>query len=513
MKRLGSALLIIWALALLSQPLVATASDGLELYQGKHGVYYQIFVHSFADGDGDGVGDLRGIVQRLDYLVDLGVTGIWLTPIHPSPTYHKYDVTDYYAIDPEYGTLEDFRVLLEQAHARGIKVLMDLVLNHTSSQHPWFLAAKDDPASPYRDYYIWAGPTTQVTRRGPWNQQVWHQTGDSYYYGLFWGEMPSLNWANPDVRKEFKAVAEFWLNEGVDGFRLDAAKHLFEHDPTQRAVDWWLEFSEHVRSLKPDVYLVGEVWDSPHVVAPYYAAFDSAFNFDLASKIIPVVRFGLDTGLVTAVLDSYARYNQYAQGWAIDAPFLSNHDQDRVMSQLFGDWNQAKVAAAILLTLPGNPFIYAGEEIGMQGKGSDESRREPFKWYAEQGPGQTSWQPSLFNTGSWQPAVESQRDDPASLLNHYRSLIHLRLQEPALKLGEMLAVEHGANPRVITYGRSWQGERVLVMHNISRQEQEVLLGGEWGPGGILFASGPYRVTETQEGWLVALAPYTTLIWK
>ncbi len=508
--------------AVLALPLSASTPSDVELYASKHGVFYQIFVRSFADGDGDGIGDLRGIIDRLDYLndgdpattTDLGVTGIWLTPIHPSPTYHKYDVVDYYAIDPEIGTLQDFQELLEQAHARGMKVLLDLVCNHTSSEHPWFRSAQQDPASPYRDFYIWAGPDTPITRRGPWNQVVWHPAGTGHYYGLFWSEMPDLNWANPQVRAEFKQVAQFWLDLGVDGFRLDAAKHLFEQDPSQKPVDWWLEFSAYVRSLKPDVYLVGEVWDSPHVVAPYYAAFDSCFNFDLAERIIPIVRFGLDTGLVNALLEQQERYEASAQGWIIDAPFLSNHDQDRVMSQLFGDWNQAKLAASIYLTLPGNPFIYSGEEIGMQGRGEHENIREPFKWYDLDGPGQTAWRSSVFNTGKWQPSVESQNSDPDSLLNHYRRLIHLRLQEPALKLGRLVPVEYGGNPRIIAYGRQWQGERAVVLHNISRQEQEVVVAVEdWGPREILFSSGPYSVEDEGETCTITLGPHTTLIWK
>jgi len=523
MSKRRTVLLALVLVACLVLPLDAAASvqDQLELFAGKHGVFYQIFVRSFADGDGDGVGDLRGIIQRLGYLndgdpettTDLGVTGIWLTPIHPSPTYHKYDVVDYYAIDPEFGTLEDFQELLQEAHNRGIKVIMDLVCNHTSSQHPWFLSARKGPEGEYRDFYIWAGPDTQTTRRGPWNQVVWHPAGPDYYYGLFWSEMPSLNWANPEVRAEFKAVAEFWLAQGVDGFRLDAAKHLFEHDPSQKPVDWWLEFSEHVRALKPDIYLVGEVWDSPHVVEPYYAAFDSCFNFTLAEKLIPIVRFGLDTGLVEALLAQYERFSSSTQGWAIDAPFLSNHDQDRVMSQLFGDWNQAKMAAAIYLTLPGNPFIYAGEEIGMQGRGDDENRREPFKWYDQSGPGQTWWRPNTFNTGSWQPSIESQDADPDSLLNHYRRLIHLRLDDPALRLGRLVAVDHGENPRIVAYGREWLEERTLVLHNISRQEQQAVLEGEWAFEDVLFSSGDCRMESSSGSCVVTLGPYTTVILK
>ena len=183
------------------------------------------------------------------------------------------------------------------------------------------------------------------------------------------------------------------------------------------------------------------------------------------------------------------------------------------MSQLFGDWNQAKMAAAIYLTLPGTPFIYSGEEIGMQGRGEHENIREPFKWYELDGPGQTAWRSSLFNTGRWQPSVESQDGDPGSLLNHYRRLIHLRLSEPALQLGSLSEVDCGDNPRIIAYVRRWQDELALVVHNISRQEQEVLLTGVSLPGEILFASGPYSFELDGPGCSLVLAPCTTVIWK
>lgn len=480
----------------------------------KHGVYYQIFVRSFADGNGDGIGDLQGIISRLDYLVNLGIAGIWLTPIHPSPTYHKYDVIDYYAIDPEIGTMADFQELLAQAHARGIKVIMDLVVNHTSSQHPWFLSAKQGPESEYRDYYIWATPDTDVQRRGPWQQQVWYPAGNSRYYALFWSEMPDLNFNNPKVREEVKQIAGFWLEQGVDGFRIDAAKHLFEHDPTQRPWEWWQEFSDYVTSLKPDVYLVGEVWDSTHVVAPYFSAFDSNFNFELAGSILPIVRFGLDTGLVEKVIDQHTKYQKAVPGrLPIDAPFLSNHDQDRVMSVLGGDWRKAKMAAALLLTLPGNPFIYAGEEIGMQGRGDHEHIREPFKWYDLEGPSQTSWRPNLFNTGKWQPSVESQAEDPDSLLNHYRSLIHTRNSEPTLRYGSLIPVDV-TNPRTIVFGREWQGKKAFVLHNISGSEQTALIDGvDLGALEVIFANAPYTADTEGGNLVITLAPYSTLIFK
>ena len=293
---------------------------------------------------------------------------MWLTPIHPSPTYHKYDVTNYYEVDPEVGTLEDFGELIEKAHSRGIRIIMDLVVNHTSSRHPWFMEGRLNPASPYRDYYIWADSDTDINERGPWGQRVWHPAGNSYYYGLFWDGMPDLNFDNPNVREEVQEIGRFWIEQGVDGFRLDAAMHIFAHDEPERAHAWWAEFRDHMTELKPDIYLVAEVWDNSHVVAPYYGSFDSNFNFDLANLIVLSAKSGLDVGIAKVVQGHHERFAQYSP-WFIDAPFLTNHDQDRVMSVLNHE-EKAKIAASLYLTLPGNPFIYYGEEIGMKRGGT-----------------------------------------------------------------------------------------------------------------------------------------------
>ena len=279
MRKLRTMLLAWLLVAAVVLPLAAASPAEQELYASKHGVFYQIFVRSFADGDGDGLGDLRGIIERLDYLndgdpqttSDLGVTGIWLTPIHPSPTYHKYDVVDYYAIDPEIGTLADFQELIDQAQARGMKVILDLVCNHTSSQHPWFLAASSDPESPYRDYYIWYDP---VLAAGP-------------LLRLFLAKCRS-NWANPKVR-EVKAVAAFWLSRGG---RLppDAATPL--ERPQPESGDWWLEFSDFLGPLArclPGGRSVDPMWWP--LLRPSIQP-----STCLADRIIPIVRFGLDTG-------------------------------------------------------------------------------------------------------------------------------------------------------------------------------------------------------------------------
>ncbi|HOJ00054.1 MAG TPA: alpha-amylase family glycosyl hydrolase [Anaerolineaceae bacterium] len=242
-------------------------------------VFYEIFVRSFYDSDGDGIGDFNGIVEKMDYLndgnpnisTDLGITGIWLMPINPSPSYHGYSVTDYYSVNPEYGTMDDFKNFLNEAHKRGIKVIIDLVLNHTSNQHPWFLNAAD-PTSPYHDWYIWSD--TDPGYVGSWGQKIWFEQGDEYYYSTFSEFMPDLNYTNPEVTQEMQNIVQFWVNEvGVDGFRLDAAKHLIEEGIQQANTisthSWYEKFRPALKQINPHALTVGEIWEDTRINAEY----------------------------------------------------------------------------------------------------------------------------------------------------------------------------------------------------------------------------------------------------
>lgn len=452
------------------------------------GVYYELYVNSFYDSNKDGHGDLNGIVTKFDYLNDgnphkkgdLGVDALWLMPVFPSPSYHKYDTTDFYNVDPQYGSVEDFRRLTDEAHKRGTKVIIDLAANHTSNQHPWFKEAVKDKNSPYRDYYIWADENTDLNEKGPWGQQLWKETypgsGD-YYYALFVDFMPDLNFDNPKVREEMINVGKFWLNQGADGFRLDAAMHIYSAaGETDKNVAWWTEFKQGLKQVKPDVYLVGEVWDRPANIAPYYNALDSNFNFDLSSKILEAVQNGADNGLASFDANTLNLYGTYGLN-PIDAPFLTNHDQNRTMSVLNGDVNKAKLAASLLLTLPGNPYIYYGEEIGMLGKSPDEFRREPFRWYPGNGEGQTTWEAPRDNVGTDAVSVESEDKDRDSLLNHYRELIRIRQASPALTKGDIQAVNTG-DSRVAGFKRTYQDASVLVLHNLSSETVSIKLTAE-----------------------------------
>jgi alpha-amylase len=455
-----------------------------------YGVNYEVFVRSFADSNGDGIGDFNGLTSRLDYLKDLGVGGIWLMPIMPSPTYHKYDVTNYKAIDPEYGTEEDFKKLVAEAHKRGIRILVDLILNHTGSGHPWFQSAKADKQSPYRDYYVWANKDSvreQISKKATSldsdNITQWHPVnGDTlsdHYYGFFWGGMPDLNFDNPKVKEEFIEIGKYWLADmKVDGFRLDAAKHIY---PTERATDnhaFWIWFREEMQKINPDVYLVGEVWSNAKDVAPYLKGLPALFNFDMGYAITSVVKAGMDTvGLISTYKSINDFYNKSTSEY-IDATFLKNHDQNRILNELDNNIDKARVAAGILLTLPGTPYIYYGEEIGMKGVKPDELIREPFIWDAGANDKmQTTWEKATYSTDQTVTPLAKQKVDPTSLYNFYKNFINYRNSSEALTYGDIENTNLNIQ-ELVSFIRKKDAEEKLIIHNVSDVEITVLLENE-----------------------------------
>ena len=297
-------------------------------------VFYEVFVRSFSDSDGNGVGDLQGLIDKLDYLDDLGVTALWLMPIAQSPSYHGYDTTDYYTVEADYGTNQDFKDLVAAAHERDIEVIVDLMLNHTSSEHPWFVEAASGPESGKRDWYVWSD--TDTGEQTEWGAPVWHPRDGAYYFGLFWEGMPDLNYNNPTVTEQMYDVARFWLQDmGADGFRLDAIRHLIEEDgnfsSTDASHDWLVGWDDFLDDVDPQSLTVGEVWDDTPVVAPYVTSdeVDLTFEFDLAEQMLRSVNSGDPAPFADQLADVLRSYppGQFA-------PFLTNHDQDRVMSQL-----------------------------------------------------------------------------------------------------------------------------------------------------------------------------------
>lgn len=440
-------------------------------------VFYQVFVRSFQDSDTgencDGIGDLRGLIDKLDYLNDgdpatdddLGITGIWLMPIQQSPSYHGYDILDFYEIEKDFGTNEDFKELVAEAHARGIKVIIDLVINHVSDAHPWFADAFENLSR--RDWFLWS--QEQPGYKGPWGQTVWHERVGTHYYGIFGPQMPDLNFENPEVTEEIHRIARFWLEEmGIDGFRLDAIRHLIEDGPEQSNTPethtWLRDFYTFYKSVDPDAFTVGEVWDASANVVPYITdkELDLAFEFDLADAILGAVQSG----------EAEKLYAQQALVWELYPPhqvatFLRNHDQSRTMTVLEGDIGEAKAATTILLTLPGVPFLYYGEEIGMYGDKPDPDIRTPMQWTPGPHAGFSTCEPwRAVNDGYETTNVATESADPGSLLNLYRALIHLRNTHPALRHGAYLPVE-ADNAAVFAFLRHLDGETMLVVVNVS----------------------------------------------
>lgn len=475
-------LLLVWATAIAAIAITACTKDKATPSSGKAAegkVYYEIYVRAFKDSDGDGIGDLRGVTQKLDYLQKLGVEGIWLMPINPSPSDHGYDVTDFYDINPEFGSLDDFKKLLKEAKKRKISVIMDLVLNHTSDKHPWFVQSAKDPNGPYRDWYKWI-KLTEEAPKSIMTKRVAYTAGENgQYLTIFASDLPDLNFDNPEVRAEAKKIAKFWLNLGVEGFRLDAAKHIYEDLDTDwmsqsvldKNIQWWEEFREAVNEVNPNTYIVSEVWEnSAAIIAPYLKPFTSSFNFAVGEEVIGSSDREIATNLAGDLVRIYGLYDKASSGNFIDAPFLTNHDQNRVMSVLNGNIDHAKMAAAQLFTLPGNPFVYYGEELGMQGRKPDEYIREPMIWSRANPEGNTRWIQGKFNLHT--PSAEEQVEDPDSLYTHYSKWIHWRKKIAALRHGAIKSFAAG-NSSVSAFVRYTDKERVLVLHNLSGTEQTV----------------------------------------
>lgn len=491
-------------------------------------VFYEIFVRSFHDSNGDGVGDFNGVTARLDYLQDLGIKGIWLMPINPSPSYHGYDVTDYYAVNPDYGTMEDFKRLLEEARARDIKIIMDFVMNHTSSRHPWFQSALT-PGSPYRDWYVWS--ETDPGYLGPWGAQAWYRASNGqYYYAIFWDQMPDLNYANPAVREEMNKITRFWLEDvGVDGFRLDAVRYLVEEE--NRLADspanhtYLEEWGQYYRGLNPQAFTVGEAWTGNFAVKRYVntnTQLDSAFNFDLSTAILKSVKEGNNTSVWFTLRSTVRDFPEQD-----NANFITNHDMPRAMTEFrIGDaLGKSKAAAAILLTAPGIPFIYYGEEIGMVGTKPDELIRTPMQWADTPGAGFTDgipWQ--AINPDFTEVNVANQLGDPNSLLETYRTFIHLRNKHAALRVGQTYVPNVG-HSKVAAYLRVLDDEVLLIVFNLDDQpvngyKLDLALGplsGSYNAKSLLDASTINPLTANERGGmddyvpLAELPPYSIFV--
>lgn len=492
----------------------------------KNAVFYEVYVRAFCDSNGDGHGDLRGLIMKLDYLQRLGVDCLWLLPVYGSPLLDDgYDIADYYAIHPDYGTLEDFKELLATAHQRGMRVIVDLVLNHTSDQHPWFQSARKDRSSPYRNYYVWSDDDQKYagtriifldTQRSNW---TWDEQAGQYFFHRFYSSQPDLNYDNPAVQEAMFEVMRFWLDLGVDGFRADAVPYLFEREGTN--CENLPETHTYLKRLRkfldehyPDRVLLCEANQWPEDVRPYFGdgdEFHMGFHFPLMPRIYLALRKGSASPLAW-VMKRTPQIPENCQ-WCT---FLRNHDEltlemvteeerqwmwqeyapdprmrlnlgirRRLAPLLDNNRRKIELAYSLLFTLPGSPIVYYGDEIGMGDNIWLPDRngvRTPMQWEKGRNGGFSTAAPERLYAPLIQEAgyeinqinAVDQENDPDSLLNLVRKMIQIRKAHPALGWGDFswAAQLTPKNDPIAAYWRTTGAERMLILQNLSAQTQE-----------------------------------------
>lgn len=468
---------------------------------------YEVFVGEFCDSDGDGAGDLAGVTSKLSYIQDLGCNEIWLMPIMPSQTYHKYDVMDYKAVDKSYGTMEDLEELVRQAHKRGMKITLDFVMNHTAGAHPWFVQAcqyleslepgqEPDPAvCPYVTYYNFSREQ---------NEKYGHRVGETewFYEARFWEAMPDLNLNEPRVRNEISEIVDFWLGKGVDGFRLDAAKEYEsgDHDENIRILSW---FQDLVKEKDPDATIVAEVWEDAPTIARYYSSgVDSFFNFPFATQggVIARTLNGENGGAREygeALVSTDQEIRKYCTQYT-DAPFYTNHDMDRSAEYYHGEDAKSlcKLAEAMNLLMSGNAYLYYGEELGMAGGGKDENRRLPMAWASSaESHGMCRAPEGADPVTHPYGSLEDQKNDSDSIYSFVKATIALRNRFPALANGTV-SLEEGSDEGLCVLRKKYETQEVLLLYNlsaisrtISSKDWEKADGRSWKVAGTLLADG------------------------
>lgn len=495
----------------------------------KNAVFYEVYVRAFYDSNGDGHGDLKGITEKLDYLQELGVDCIWLLPIYPSPLKDDgYDIADYYHVLKEYGTLDDFKELVAAAHKRGMYVIADLVLNHTSDQHPWFQSARNSRQSPYRDYYVWSDTDAKYsqariifidTEKSNW---TWDEQAGQYFWHRFYSSQPDLNYDNLEVQKEMENVAKFWLDMGIDGFRADAVPYLFEREETN--CENLPETHDYLKRLRsffdqhyPDKILLCEANQWPEDVRPYFGdgdEFHMGFHFPVMPRIYMALRKG-DREPLEWILNRTPDIPENCQ-WCV---FLRNHDEltlemvteeerqwmwseyapeqrmrlnlgirRRLAPLLDNDIRKITLANSLLFTLPGSPIIYYGDEIGMGDNIWLPDRngvRTPMQWNEAQNagfstaPAEQIYAPLISEEPfSWQQVnIAAQKHDPHSLWNTIRQMIHIRKSKPVFGNGEFswVKIDH---PGVAAYRRHDQDDQILVLNNLTSETVRITIPDE-----------------------------------
>jgi len=486
-------------------------------------VFYEIFVGSFSDSDGDGIGDLRGIINRMDYLNDgditsgksLGIEGIWLSPIFESPSYHKYDCADYYSVDDEFGTNEDLKELVDLCHERGVEVILDLVINHSSTKNQWFINFSEahkngDTESEYYDFYSWS--TEPVSGRT--FRKI--SGSEDYYECNFSGDMPELNYDNEFVRETMLEVAKYYLTEvGVDGFRFDAAKYIY-YGEVQPNVDFWVWYMDELKKIKPDLYTVAEVWDSNSMIEKYQVALN-CFDFSTSQadgKITTTAMKG-NVNKYTSYVENYINKVKTLNEDGMYIPFEANHDMDRAAGFLAMSTGMGYVGANIYILGPGSPFIYYGEEIGLKGsRGSastDANRRLAMNW----GDGDTVSDPEgadydeKYRTSK---PVTEQEVTQYSAYTYYKRLIMIRKANPEIASGEYTALSF-EDTNVGGFVSTLDGSSVCVIHNTTASEQTIDLSKatDLSFNTINAVTGFGEVNASLDGTVLTISPQTSVV--
>lgn len=421
----------------------------------KNGICYQVFLYSFCDSDGDGIGDIQGLISKLDYIQELGVSSMWLLPFNESTTYHKYDVVDYYTIDEDYGTMEDFEQLVEECKERNIDIYMDYVINHTSSENEWFkeatayiktLGENEEPdytVCPYAEYYNFKRSSSAISG---WSKVS--GTKDWYYECVFWDKMPDINLDCEAARTEIEEIASFWIDKGISGFRLDAALHYYEasHGRSTEALGW---FCDYVESIDPSIYCVAEVWDSYSTIQEFYeSGIDSLFNFVYGNSDGLIVKTINRNGngkagasLAKNIVEMYETFSEINPDY-VDGVFLDNHDTGRAAGFLSRNEEKMKLAAGIQMMSTGCVFVYYGSELGMTGSGIDENKRAPMYWTDDaDSADMTVGPPNMEKQEQPFGSLETQEEDESSIYNYYRKAIHLRNKYPEIGRGVPAVME------------------------------------------------------------------------
>jgi len=501
----------------------------------KHGVIYHIYPQSYYDSNGDGIGDLQGIIKKLDYLSELGIEAIWLSPIYPSPLIDGgYDITDHKGINPIYGDMNDFKQLLETAHEKGIRVILDLVLNHTSDQHPWFLESRSSRDNPKRNWYIWQAPKSKKIPPNNWRtnfgKKAWKfdQTTGEYYYHSFFYEQPDLNWRNPEVKKAMFEVVEFWLEQGVDGFRLDVINMLYKdkklrNNPISNFILNSKVFNRNRGSVYemlkefrllldkyPDKASVGEIYANPPGDTKLASSFlgSGTDMLHLAFDFSFVFTRWKASSYYKTIINVYRKLPK--KGWPCF--FFSNHDVGRSTKRFgFGftlfKYHKVKLRALLLMTLKGTPFIYYGDEIGMENadikkehirdlygklfhpffKGRD-GFRTPMHWDNSANAGFSTAEPWLPVHPNYNKInVENQRGKSDSVFSVHKQLIELRKKHKALQLGNIDFILKGYG-NILAYERWWEGESLRIFLNFSFTKKEVHLAGNLERAKVVFST-------------------------